>query len=182
MNPFEQIIDYVLEHEGGLSMNPKDPGNWTGGRINAGILKGTRYGISAAAYPEIDIQNLTLQQAKDIYQRDYWHRISGNDLPAGLNYSVFDAAVNAGVRRAIRWLQKSLRIKADGIIGAQTLEKLKENTPFDVLRDFQAQRLYHYMRLTNLTKTYGYGWSRRTLDVYAKALKMIDQPNGDIIT
>ena len=57
---FKQAFDLLIGHEGGYTNNPNDPGNWTGGKVNSGTLRGTKYGISAASYPTLDIKNLGL--------------------------------------------------------------------------------------------------------------------------
>ena len=84
MGNFDRVFDIVVGHEGGFTANPADCGNWTGGVIGTGTCRGTRFGISAAAYPDLDIANLSLDVAKALYQRDYWQRIAGDRLPASL--------------------------------------------------------------------------------------------------
>ena len=71
MSNFDRMFDIVVGHEGGYTANPADRGNWTGGAIGSGTCRGTRFGISAAAYPGLDIANLTIDAAKALYQRDY---------------------------------------------------------------------------------------------------------------
>ena len=110
MSDFDAIFDFVVGSEGGFTDNPADPGNWTGGKIGAGECRGTRFGISAGAYPELDIANLTLDAAKALYQRDYWDRIGGDRLPASIALLVFDAAINNGTGRAVRWLQQAVSV------------------------------------------------------------------------
>ncbi len=87
MDAFEQALAYVIGHEG---------------RCNAGECRGTNWGISAAAYPQLDIRALTLAQAGEIYRRDYWDRAICPQLPPPLALPVFDAAVSNGVGRAVR--------------------------------------------------------------------------------
>src|ERR1041384_5177399 len=110
MSTFDRLFDLVVGHEGGFTADPADPGNWTGGAVGVGACRGTRFGISAAAYPNLDIANLTLEAAKAIYQRDYWQCIAGDRLPPALALLVFDAAINNGTARAIRWLQQTLQV------------------------------------------------------------------------
>src|SRR6185437_7679529 len=71
---FAAALATVLAHEGGYQAMPDDPGNWTGGKIGAGELKGTKFGLSAAAYPNLDIASLTEAEAAAIYCRDWWER------------------------------------------------------------------------------------------------------------
>src|SRR5690349_17496265 len=105
MIDFDHLFQTVAGHEGNLTTDPDDPGNWTGGHVGTGMCRGTKYGISAAAYPEIDIAGLTFDQAKTLYRRDYWERIAGDQLPPALGLLMLDAAINNGVGRAARWLQ-----------------------------------------------------------------------------
>ena len=90
---FAVAVGFVLAHEGGYINDPADPGGET------------KYGISKRAYPRVDIKNLTKAQARDIYYRDYWKRVDGDNLPAGLDLAVFDTAVNCGVSVARSFLQ-----------------------------------------------------------------------------
>ncbi len=140
---FARSFAETIGEEGGYTADPDDPGNWTGGGIGLGACKGTKFGISAASYPGLDIAALTLEDAKAIYARDYWAPIAGDALPPALAMIVFDAAVNAGVGTAIGWLQAALGVARDGILGPRTLaavpiasEKLK-----DLCAEFQAARL-----------------------------------------
>jgi len=89
---FEKAISFVLEHEGGYSNDPNDPGGET------------KFGISKRSYPELDISKLTLKQAKEIYYKNYWLKAGCNELPFPFNIIVFDTAVNMGRRRAIEFL------------------------------------------------------------------------------
>ena len=88
MQTFPDCIAHVLAAEGGLVNNPQDPG---------GV---TKFGISQRSYPALDIRALSLDDAKTIYQRDYWDKIQGERLPAGLDPVVLDHAVNVGPARA----------------------------------------------------------------------------------
>ena len=121
MTVFDQAFRIVVGEEGGFTTNPADPGNWTGGACGRGECRGTRYGVSAAAYPDIGIATLTLDAARAIYRRDYWDRVQGDLLPPPLALLVFDAAVNNGVGRAVRWLQQASGVPPDGVMGAHTL-------------------------------------------------------------
>lgn len=107
MSYFYKALDFVEVAEGGYSDDPNDTGNWTGGAKGKGELRGTQYGISAAAYPTLDIKALTKDEARAIYKRDYWDRIDGDDLPWPLSLVAFDHAVNAGVGRARKTLDET---------------------------------------------------------------------------
>ena len=81
---FLKAFELLIGHEGAYGNDPADPGNWTGGARGRGKLKGTKYGISAASYPTLDIANLTLGQVEDIYERDYWAKAGCPDFPPRL--------------------------------------------------------------------------------------------------
>ena len=117
---FDEIIDIVLQHEGGY-VNDKDD---MGGE--------TKYGITKRFYPHLDIKNLTKEEAKEIYYKDYWIPSKANKLPSELQYPYFDCVVNTGQSRAVKILQKACNnrntfdIKEDGLIGAATISAAKK--------------------------------------------------------
>jgi lysozyme family protein len=179
MNNFDNIFSLVSAHEGNFNDDTADPGNWTGGAVGAGSCRGTKFGISAAAYPDIDIANLTLDQAKSLYQRDYWDRISGDQLPAALALVVFDAAINNGAERAVSWLQSVVHVERDGIVGQHTLAAVDQlaNAPngiADLCSEFLTQRLMFMASLASW-KTFGLGWARRLFELSFETLPYLEQ-------
>ena len=159
---FDRAFDHVIGHEGGYVNDPRDPGGET------------KFGISAKAYPDLNIKTLTVEDAKRIYFSDYWHKAGCYMLPAGLAYAVFDAAVNAGVGRATRWMQEAVGTVPDGRIGPATRAAISASmrNPLAVLETLNAIRLKHYMSLSNMTDRFGLGWSRRVLQVHTTALSI----------
>jgi lysozyme family protein len=160
---FEACFAVVVGEEGGLSTDRADPGNWTGGRVGAGQLVGTKYGIAASAFPNIDIPNLTLSQAQAIYQKLYWSRVSGDLLPGPLALLTFDAAVNNGVKSAVTWLQAAASAAPDGVLGPDTLAAVAVHVAANLdglCSEFLAQRLV-YMAGLSTWRTFGVGWARR---------------------
>ena len=107
MTVFDRAFDLLIRAEGGYGADPRDRGNWDTGIIGKGNLKGTKYGISAMSFPQLDIKNLTLDQAKGIYKIHYWDKIGGDKLPPSLALVAFDTAVNSGVGRAHGWLDRT---------------------------------------------------------------------------
>jgi lysozyme family protein len=141
---FNPCMDFTLRCEGGFTMNPEDRGNWTGGEIGVGILKGTNFGLSAASYPHLNLRDLTPEAADEIYRRDYWQPVSGDELPAGLDLMVFDHAVNAGIGASVRLLQAALEVAVDGQMGPRTLLAARHADAHEViLRLSQAQRAFY---------------------------------------
>lgn len=157
---FDQAFDRLIGHEGKLSLDPKDRGNWTSGKIGVGELRGSKFGISAAAYPHLDIKNLSLHQARQLYLTDYWERSGAEHYDGAIGYQVFDAAVNSGIENAVRFLQRAVRVIDDGDIGPRTIAAIQGMTVTDVLARFNAQRL-RFMTNTSAWESQGRGWARR---------------------
>jgi lysozyme family protein len=173
MTVFERAFEVVVGNEGGFTANASDPGNWTGGGCGVGQCKGTKYGISAASYPTLDIAGLSLADARAIYQRDYWDRIKADELPPSLALLAFDAAVNSGPSRAVHWMQAALGVKADGVIGPETMAAVKASAGKGaaLLAEFQAQRL-HFMASLATWRTFGLGWARRVCRLQLEAVRI----------
>lgn len=158
---FDEAVYLILKHEGGYVNNPND----TGGETN--------FGISKRAYPDLDIAALTAFDAQDIYKRDFWDKVKGDKLPAGLDLMVFDFAVNAGVSRASKVLQKIIGAKADGIIGSKTLNLV--NAHDDVLAlttEYYRLRQAYYESIDSF-QHFGLGWTRRNNETLKESLSWI---------
>jgi lysozyme family protein len=147
---FAAALAIVLAHEGGYQAMPDDPGNWTGGKVGAGELKGTKFGLSAATYPALDIAALTEAAAAPIYRRDWWDRFGLGRLPPSIAAKVFDAAVNIGIDEAVRALQRALRaarairIEEDGRLGPATLAAVRATAADAVLPALREALAGHY--------------------------------------
>lgn len=144
LTAWQRSIAFVLKEEGGYSKIASDPGNWTGGKLGVGVLKGTNRGISAVSYPTLDIVNLTTAQAEAIYLRDFWPIAA--PFPWPLCLAVFDLAVNGGKGRA-----------------QQALTAVGPN--FLLL---MAWRINWYTNLNDFP-TFGRGWIRRCARLLAEA-------------
>jgi lysozyme family protein len=172
---FSQAFTLVLGHEGGFSDDREDPGNWTSGEVGRGECRGTKFGISAAAYPTLDIAGLTERDAQAIYRHDYWERICGDVLPAPLSLLVIDAAINNGVERAVRWLQTAVGAHVDGDLGSQTKACIQMTCKSDggrsVCIEFQAQRV-NFMAALPTWRSFGLGWARRLCTLPYQSLTM----------
>jgi len=177
MAVFDDAFRIVVGEEGGFSADPVDPGNWTGGACGRGACLGTRYGISAAAYPGEPIATLTLDAARAIYRRDYWDKVQGDNLPPPLALLVFDAAVNNGVGRAVRWLQTATGVTPDGAFGPHTLAAVgaKAGQGAALMSEFQAQRLF-FMAGLPTWRSFGLGWARRLCRLPYAAISMPPLP------
>jgi lysozyme family protein len=157
---FDKAFDLLFGHEGGFQIDPRDTGNWTSGKIGIGELKGTKFGVSAASYPKLNIRNLTLGEAKAIYYLDFWSQLRIDEIPEGARFDVFDTAVNSGVGTAKRLLQKAVGVTADGKLGPVTMAAVKAMDPRTLDKRFNGQRLM-YLVECKTWPTYGRTWVRR---------------------
>ena len=166
MSGFESVVKMVLEHEGGYVNHPSDPGGET------------KYGISKRAYPDVNIAELTEDDAADLYKRDYWDRIKGDDLPAGVACVVMDYAVNSGISRASKALQSVCGISnGDGIIGPASLHAVWTTVRNDgeesVVNAVTEQR-QGFIRALSIYDTFGKGWERRIEETRAKGMELVN--------
>ena len=173
------VVAAIFAVEGGFTLDRNDKGNWTSGVVGQGELKGTNHGISAMVYPTLDIQNLTQEEATNIYIRDYISKPGYGEvitLSPAVGQKLVDAGVNAGPGRSSRWFQTALnsvsrdgkdypKVTVDGNIGAGTvsaytqLQKVRGKVKACelVLKLVDAQQAGHYMSLTKLSM-YTPGW------------------------
>lgn len=147
---WDNCFDIVIGFEGGYVNNPNDPGGET------------KYGISKKAYPYLDIKNLTIEQAKEIYKKDYWDRCKCDFIPDALSLAVFDFAVNSGQNRAVRYLQRAARITIDGVAGNQTIGACNRIPTKYILEEYIKARLL-YLRGLKTFKYFGNGWTARVM-------------------
>jgi len=160
---FDEAFRRLIGHEGGYSNDKRDPGNWTGGAVGKGALNGTKFGIAANTYPNLDIKNLTLAQAKEIYKKDWWDKLGGHGLHSAITFQLWDFSINAGKKRAIIELQQVAGVTADGVIGPKTIEAVNALDLNDVLLSLTAERLKFYTSLKTWP-TWGKGWVNRVAD------------------
>ena len=159
---FNTAFDRVIGHEGGFQNDKKDRGNWTTGEVGKGLCKGTKFGISAMSYPELDIQNLTVNQAKDIYKRDWWNKYKLDNFHPAIAYQLFDAGINHGMKTAIKFLQRSVGVDDDGIVGPKTMEAVNKLDEVEIAIGFLAARLQYFTEVKTWNE-YGKGWARRVV-------------------
>jgi len=135
-------IRRIVGHEGeSLSLHRTDRGNWTSGQVGVGELKGSKFGISAMSYPRLDIANLTLEQAADIYITDYLAPLGADRFADGVAYQLLDFAVNSGPSRAAKAIQTEIGVKADGVIGERTRAAVNARSETDLIMLVNAFRL-----------------------------------------
>ncbi|MDR0253567.1 MAG: glycoside hydrolase family 108 protein [Brucellaceae bacterium] len=175
---FLNVLPYVFEEEGGYVNHPADPG----GHTNMGITQATLSAWMGTKATIADIRNLDQKTAADIYKANYWDKVAGDVLPAGIDYAVFDYAVNSGPARAAKALQKIAGTAQDGIIGDQTLSAVMLRDPSSVINNLCDARQAWLQTLTTY-KTFGKGWSARVKRVRARALDLVKnhQPSGEAV-
>lgn len=154
---FDNAFTILMEFEGHLSDDADDAGGLT------------KYGISQRAYPNLDIRALTLDDARRIYRADYFDRAHCGDFPTHLATVVFDTAVNMGVRRAVQFLQRTVRVSDDGVYGPLTRAAVQRyldgHGEPSVVNDFLSYRALHYGDIVASKpsqRKYLRGWMRRT--------------------
>jgi len=164
---FEKSLEHLLRSEGGYSNHPSDPG----GATNLGVTQAVWEDWIDRAVTEENMRALTPAKVAPLYRELYWDRVKGDKLPSGVDYCVFDAAVNSGVSRAAKWLQTTVGAVADGAIGEQTLKQVLLTNPLMVIDKYSATRL-EFLKGRSTWPTFGKGWERRVEEVRVTALKM----------
>lgn len=139
----------LMDHEGGFQKAENDPGNWTGGRPGRGVLKGTNMGISAAQYPDLDIEHLTEDDVKEIYYKDVWSHQPWLHFHQELAAKLFDCGVDVGQVPVNICLQRALRslghpLTEDGILGEKTLEAVQSTDQGTLLLILRSEIAAHY--------------------------------------
>lgn len=130
----------------------------------------TKFGISQAAYPAVDIKNLTETQAREIYKRDYWDLICGDSIASQMvANSIFDSAVNMGVRTTTKLAQLSVDAAADGVMGAGSIALINAMNAEYFLAIFCISKIARYVDICNKDKSqdkFLRGWLNRSLGAY----------------
>jgi lysozyme family protein len=165
---FDQALAAILHHEGGYVDHPKDPG----GRTNLGCTQRVWEEWVGHPVDEKTMRGLTPELVAPLYKAKYWDRIKGDDLPTGVDYVVFDAAINSGPGRAAKWLQTVVGAVPDGAIGAGTLAKVAAIPAADIVEKYQQTRL-QFLQSLQTWDTFGKGWGRRVAEVEVAAGKML---------
>jgi hypothetical protein len=164
---FDECFSLMLVHEGGYVNNPKDPGGMT----NLGVTAKNWADYTGKPATESVMRSLTPELVKNFYKLRYWDKVNGDDLPSGVDYAVFDFAVNSGPVRAIKTLQTCVNVNPDGIIGPKTMAAVEAENPRTVVNDVCQARL-DFLQSLSTYSVFGKGWKNRVLEVEDKAFKM----------
>lgn len=158
----------TLKEEGGFVNHPADPGGMT----NLGVTANTWKAWTGRSPTEDEMRALTPATVKPLYKANYWDKVWGDRLPAGLDYAVFDFAVNSGPHRAVTVLQKLVGTTQDGVMGPQTLAAVNAADHGALVRQYNDARLKFLKGLSTFS-VFGKGWSGRVARVTDKAQKMV---------
>ena len=173
---WDKSFDMVIAHEGGFTNDERDPGN----KLPDGRKGSTMLGCTQANWEKYighqvtqdDMKALKKEDVKPLYKRDYWDAVKGDSLPVGVDYAVFDFAINAGGSAARKMIQKALGVTADGSIGPATMKAIQEADGKELLEKFSHSKEAFYKSLPTFS-TYGKGWLKRVADVQTSASTMI---------
>ena len=167
---FRACLPVVLSHEGGYVDDPHDPG----GATNKGVTLATAraFGLDMDGDGDVDkadVRALTVEAVGPVYHRGYWLASSADACAPGLDYMVFDCAVNQGVGRATKFLQRVAGVADDGMVGPVTLKAVAALNARKAVFAYADLRDAHYRSLPTFGR-FGKGWLRRLAEVKAKAL------------
>ena len=169
---FDTCLAFTLRAEGGYVDDPADPG----GATNMGITLATfRQWSDDAELGPAQVQDMTERTARAIYRSLYWNPLRADALPAGVDLSVFDMGVNAGIWGSARLLQRAIGFtgdEVDGCIGPETLGAAATCDPRSLVNDLADRQAAYYRSLAEFP-TFGAGWLNRTDARRRAALAMI---------
>lgn len=165
---FPKALALVLKSEGLFVNDKHDPGGATMKGVTQRVYDAYRLNHRINKQ---GVQFIAPAEVAEIYKLQYWDTVKGDDLPAGVDYATFDAAVNSGIVRAAKWLQQAVPTTVDGHVGLATVAAVKAGNPTAIVLRLCNARLGFLHALTNW-KYFGKGWANRMRDVQAAALDM----------
>jgi lysozyme family protein len=165
---YNEALKAILKHEGGFVNHPRDPGGMT----NLGVTKKVWEEWVKHPVDEKAMRELTPELVSPMYKKKYWDAVKGDELPDGLDYLMFDFAINAGPGRAIKTMQKAIGTTPDGAIGPKTMQSLKEMNPAQLIEKFSVEKESFYRSLPTF-QTFGKGWLRRVAEAKDHAETML---------
>ncbi|MGE7137927.1 glycoside hydrolase family 108 protein [Luteibacter sp. NPDC031894] len=160
---FPTSLKLTLAYEGGYSNHPLDPGAATMSGVTQVVYDEDR---RDRRLPTRDVRMMTTAERDGIYRRRYWDLVRADELPTGVDYAVFDFAVNSGVRTASRALQKIVAVEPDGIIGPATIQAVTRfgaSLGTVMLSDAICEARMAYLRGLDTFPTFGRGWTARVM-------------------
>ena len=170
---FDEALKTILKHEGGFVNHPKDPG----GETNLGVTRKVWEQWIGKPAGKDAMKKLTVADVMPLYKKLYWDRVRGDELPSGVDWAVFDWAVNSGTGRAAKALQRVVGVEADGAIGAATVAAVKKMDAGIVIKKVALMRENFYRNLPTFG-TFGRGWLRRNAETLEVALSMVSKKSA----
>ena len=170
---FDDALVRVFVSEGGIS----DLAGDAGGLTNLGITLQTLALYRGRPVARAELIALSRNEAAALYRARYWDAVRGDEMPSGLDYAVFDAAVNSGPRQAILWLQRALNVAADGVFGARTMAAIDGGDCPSIIIALCDGRLGFLHRLLQWPR-FGRGWGARIGRVRMDALALATHAAG----
>jgi len=164
---FAPSLAHVLTHEGGWADHPRDPG----GATMKGVTLATYSDWLGRQATKAELRAISDEHLTSIYRTRFWDAVRADDLPSGLDYVVFDMAVNSGPSRAARVLQSVVGVMPDGTIGPKTLATVAAHDPAALIAAFQRNR-QHFLEALPTFDTFGKGWTRRVAEAGEIGLKL----------
>lgn len=158
---YQKSLARVLVHEGGYSNHPADPGGATQHGVTQRVYDAFR---GRQGKPPAPVRYITDGEVNAIYRRQYWDAVQGDSLPPGVDYAVFDGAVNSGPAQSIKWLQRALGVDADGQLGERTLAAVRNANARDLIDGICDKRLA-FMKSLKTWPVFGKGWKARVDEV-----------------
>lgn len=162
---YAKSLAQVLKYEGGYVDHPKDPGGPTNKGITQAVYDSWQ---KSQNLPTQSVRNISDATVAAIYKQQYWDRINGDNLPSGVDFAVFDYAVNSGVSRAAKTLQGVVGVTQDGIIGPATIQATEAYVAMAVTNKRLA-----FMQSLSIWPTFGKGWAARIADVKKQVLSLV---------
>lgn len=176
LSNWDESFELVIRHEGGFTSDERDPGN----ALPDGRKGSTNLGCTQAVWEAYigkqvtldDMKRLTKEDVKPLYKKRYWDAIHGDRLHKGLDYAVFDTAINSGVSRASKFIQEIVGVSADGAIGNNTLLAISQFKDSVMLIDEYCEKRLAFLKALKTWPIYGRGWEKRVADVNETATRM----------
>lgn len=168
---FEKCLEFLLRHEGGYVNNRHDPG----GSTYKGITQKNydRYRASLEMVQQ-DVRKASAKEVREFYRTEYWNKVRGDELPAGVDHCVFDFAVNTDMRVVKKLLQRTVHATEDGVIGAKTLDAIKK-LPYISIIDKLCDLRLEYLKTLRTWQYFGIGWASRVKQTRREAKSMVGE-------
>jgi lysozyme family protein len=172
---YPEAIRRLLANEGGYSNHPSDPG----GPTNFGITLGDYRKYVKADATAADVRAMQVGEAKAIYRSKYWEAMRADELLAGVDYCMFDYAVNSGTGRAPKVLQRVLGVPVTGRVDDATLAVARERDARALIQAICDERM-RFLQSLKTWPVFGRGWTKRVAEVRTAALAMSDKAAGRV--